>query len=65
MPLSEKIENSLCDFLEESRKQEELLKKKDKIIQDIVKECEKALTSPPQLTPYILKGIIEEYKEAL
>jgi len=62
--LSQKLNNSLHDFVEEAEKQEQLIKYKDKTIQCIIKACENALRCP-NLTDRILKGIIEEYKEAI
>lgn len=62
--LSEKLDNSLCDFIEEARKQEKLLEDKEKDIQAIVGKCEEALMDPSSAKE-ILQEIIEEFKEAL
>lgn len=62
--LSEKLSVAMSDFIESAEKQEDLIREKDKDIQAIISECERALREP-DIYKDILTEIVEEYKQAL
>ncbi|KEH89570.1 hypothetical protein Z967_08290 [Clostridium novyi A str. 4540] len=62
--LSDKLSIALSDFIEAAAKQEDVIREKDRDIQDIISECERALREP-DIYRDILTEIVEEYKQAL
>lgn len=62
--LSDKLSIALSDFIEVAEKQEDVIREKDRDIQDIISECERALREP-DIYRDILTEIVEEYKQAL
>ncbi|WP_085829094.1 hypothetical protein [Clostridium massiliodielmoense] len=62
--LSEKLSIALSDFIEAAEKQEDVIREKDRDIQAIVGEIERALREPTRYKE-ILSNIVEEYKQAL
>ena len=62
--LSYKLSVAMSDFIESAAKQEDVIREKDKDIQAIVSEIERALREP-NIYKDILSNIVEEYKQAL
>ncbi|KEI16960.1 hypothetical protein Z959_08175 [Clostridium novyi B str. ATCC 27606] len=62
--LSDKLSVAMSNFIEAAEKQEDLIREKDKDIQTIVSEIERALREPT-IYKDILSNIVEEYKQAL
>lgn len=62
--LSDKLSIALSDFIEAAEKQEDLIREKDRDIQAIVSEIERALREPT-IYKDILSNIVEEYKQTL
>ncbi|KEI15789.1 hypothetical protein [Clostridium haemolyticum] len=62
--LSDKLSVAMSDFIESAAKQEDIIREKDRDIQAIISECERALREP-DIYRDILTEIVEEYKQAL